>query len=101
MIKQRISTGLETLSLCVMGAAFCSGLALLGWQGVMWIDRGEWIEWSAIDVLFWLYHAEWFWAPNRLLGLHKILSSINGGLFVFLVGMGVGLVVAALSEDFK
>ena len=53
-----------------------------------YLDSGKWEEWSAIDLLIKRNFPFSHWArkPNNLLGVHKILSSMNGGVASILIG---------------
>lgn len=57
-------------------------LACLGYQVFLFAQYGFWVEISAADVMVWL-GSEWALHPTSWYGIHRVLSYINAGLFVF------------------
>ena len=72
----------ENFAVLLLLVGFTCLLACLGYQAFLFARHGLWIEVSAADVMTWL-GSEWARHPTSWYGIHRVLSYINAGLFVF------------------
>jgi hypothetical protein len=71
------------------------GFLILISQFLALVRHGEWVPFSAIDLLRKGFDAEWLYAPTDWIGLYKAFEWLHGGLFAAIAGGIVFLFLAS------
>jgi hypothetical protein len=81
------------------------GFLALGRQCVVLMKRGDWVPFSALDLLRIGFDSTWLYVPTDWIGIYKAFDWVHGGLFAAIVGGGASLilmlVIAPLMEKKK
>jgi hypothetical protein len=85
----------------VWGLSFLGMLGLLAYQGYLYLKLGAWISISATGACARYLQAEWCASPSDWVGVHKLLSHLNAGVFIWIVTTLVCLAIAAAAGDSK
>lgn len=80
-------------------ALIFSGIAVLGWQCLSYLQAGAWMPLNVLDVV--AYGVDWDWLsrPTDWHGAHQILSSVPASAGLVLVGFVVmGIATSAMER---
>jgi hypothetical protein len=81
------------------GLGFLAMIGTLGYQAFLFLKYGEWIglgvTYACGEYLKW----DWCNFPENWVGVHKILSMVNVGVFIFAATLLAACFVAAAGES--
>lgn len=82
----------------VTASAWIGAVWSWGWQLYVFLRTGFSLEFSAIDLLKIFDDSPWLGSPSDWAGVHSMLSFVNGGLTLILIGFASLFLLNQLSD---
>lgn len=82
----------------LVGTGFLAMVGTFGYQTYLYLKYGEWIGLSVTYTCGAYLDVDWCKFPQTWIGLHKILSELNVGLFAFALSLAALWLFAVVGD---